>query len=104
LEKIKGEKLFKAFKLFKTEWPNKIYFYSPRLKRVPRFTGDQVKLATWKEAKLCEAICPTGAISVTDTAIIIDHRGCITCGLCVEFAPEGLLEVASEIPFKTEGD
>ena len=97
-EKLKGEKIFKAFKLHKTEWPNKLYFYSPRLKRVPKFVGDKASLSDWKEAKLCETICPTQAIKVTASAIIIDDRGCIACGLCVEFAPEGLLETPSELP------
>lgn len=96
-KKLKGEKLFKIFKLHKTEWPARLYFYSPRLKRRPVFTGNSQLLATWKEAKSCETICPTGSIQVSPTAIIIDERGCIACGLCVELAPEGLLEVSSDL-------
>jgi Fe-S-cluster-containing hydrogenase component 2 len=34
---------------------------------------------------------------VTADAIIIDDRGCIGCGLCVDFAPTGLLEMSAEI-------
>jgi ferredoxin len=96
LNKLAGEKLFKAFKLHKTEWPNKLYFYSPRLKRKPLFIGNAEKLSMWKESKLCETICPTQAIKVTANAIIIDDRGCIGCGLCVEFAPAGLLEISAD--------
>lgn len=96
--KLSGDKVFKAFKLHKTEWPHKLYFYSPRLKRIPRFTGNQEILANWKESKLCEKMCPTQAIKVTADAFIIDDRGCIACGLCVELAPPGLLEMTSEPP------
>lgn len=98
IKKLNGEKVFKAFKLHKTEWPNKLYFYSPRLKRVPKFTGNTEALSLWKESKLCEMICPTQAIKVTADAFIIDDRGCIACGLCVELAPPGVLEMTSEPP------
>jgi NAD-dependent dihydropyrimidine dehydrogenase PreA subunit len=94
LLKLTGDKIFKSFKLHKTEWPDKIYFYSPRLKRKPLFIGDSKKLSLWKESKMCENICPTQAIEVTVDAIIIDDRGCIGCGICVEFAPAGLLEMS----------
>lgn len=96
IKKLTGEKLFKAFKLHRTEWPNKLYFYSPRLKRKPVFTGSAEKLSQWQESKSCEMICPTQAIKVTAEAIIIDDRGCIGCGLCVEFAPPGFLEMSAD--------
>lgn len=96
VKKLRKEKVFKAFKLHKTQWPNKLYFYSPRLKRVPSFTGDLNALSMWKESKMCEIICPTQAIKVTANAFIIDDRGCISCGLCVELAPPGVLEVETE--------
>ncbi len=97
IRKLVGEKLFKFFKLHRTVWPTKLYFYSPRLKRKPLFIGDAQKLSLWKESKLCETICPTQAIEMRADAIIIDDRGCIGCGLCVEFAPEGLLIMSGEI-------
>lgn len=96
IKKIAGEKVYKAFKLHKTEWPNKLYFYSPRLKRIPKFTGNREALTMWKESKICETICPTQAIKVTAEAFMIDDRGCIACGLCVELAPPGVLEVVPE--------
>lgn len=96
--KFGPEKNFKVFKLHKTEWPNKLYFYSPRLKRQPIFIGTPELLSKWQDSKSCETICPTQAIKVTATAIIIDDRGCISCGLCVEYAPEGLLAIPTEIP------
>ena len=94
--KFSGDKVFKAFKLHKTEWPNKLYFYSPRLKRIPRFTGNKELLASWQYASLCERMCPTQAIKATSDNFIIDSRGCIACGLCVEMAPEGLLTMTPE--------
>lgn len=96
--KFTGERIFKSFKLFKTDWPNKLYFYSPRLKGKPRFIGTKQELSMWKESQMCETICPTDAIQVTADAIMINSRGCIGCGLCVEFAPAGLLEMAIETP------
>lgn len=95
--KLAGDRIFKAFKLHKTIWPDKLYFYSPRLKGKPLFIGSKEILSQWKESKLCETICPTQAIEVTADAIIIDDRGCIGCGLCVDFAPTGLLEMSAEI-------
>ncbi len=92
LRKIAGEKLFKNFFLHKTEWPDRLYFYSPRLRRIPQFTGNTGLLSAWKNAKLCETLCPTNAIEVKPQTIIIDNRGCISCGLCVELSPPGLLE------------
>ena len=96
LKKLTGKNLFKSLKLHKTEWPNKLYFYSPRLKRKPLFIGDAEKISQWKESNLCETICPTQAIKVTVNAIIIDDRGCIGCGLCFEIAPVGLLEISTD--------
>lgn len=97
LGKLTGDRLFKAFKLHKTMWPDKLYFYSPRLKRKPIFIGTAEKLSHWQERKLCETICPTHAIEVTADAIMIDDRGCIGCGLCVEFAPPDLLEMSADV-------
>jgi Fe-S-cluster-containing hydrogenase component 2 len=91
-----GDKLFKSLSLHKTDWPNKLYFYSPRLKGIPRFTASVEALSNWKESEFCETICPTQAIKVTASAIAIDDRRCIGCGLCVEFAPPGFLEMSSD--------
>lgn len=96
LQKLTGDKVLKAFRLHKTVWPDKLYFYSPRLKKIPKFTGDSELLSRWQEAKLCENMCPTHAIKVTANAFIIDDRGCISCGLCVELAPAGILEYSAD--------
>lgn len=96
MKKLRGESLFRHFDLHKSSAPDKLYFYSPRLKRKPRFSGDVELLRSWQDAKLCEKMCPTQAIKVTEDNFLIDDRGCITCGLCVELAPPGLLEVTHE--------
>jgi len=96
-DSLESRKLFKLFRLTSTEWPNKIYDYSPRLKRVPVFIADKKTLNSWPERKSLEDVCPTGAITVTHDAIIIEPRGCIVCSLCIEAAPEGLLEVPTEL-------
>jgi ferredoxin len=98
LKNLKDDKLFKAFNLHKTEWPSKLYFYSPRLKGTPRFTGDVEKLSRWQESNLCETLCPTQAIKVTNRNILIDDLACIRCGLCMEIAPEGVLEISTGLP------
>lgn len=97
MKKLRGEKLFRMLELHKSAGPDKLYFYSPRLKRKPRFTGNIELLRNWQESKLCERMCPTHAIQVTENDFVIDERGCITCGLCVELAPPGILEVSHEV-------
>lgn len=97
MKKLRGEKLFRILELHRSSAPDKFYFYSPRLKRKPKFTGNVDLLRSWQDAKLCERMCPTQAILVTENDFVIDERGCITCGLCVELAPPGLLEVIHEV-------
>jgi len=91
LKRFEGEKVFKLFKLFKVSYPDQPYFYSNRLKIRPVFSGNKNLLSNWKEAKLCETICPTQAIKINKEGIKIDPLGCIACGECFSIAPEGLL-------------
>lgn len=93
MKKLGGDKLFKAFQLHQTKFPDQMYFYSPRTKSVPRFIGNEGLLSRWQSAKTCETICPTNAIELTKSAIVIDDKKCILCGLCVEIAPPGMLEM-----------
>jgi formate hydrogenlyase subunit 6/NADH:ubiquinone oxidoreductase subunit I len=97
MRKLTGQKIFRSFRLHQTIFPDRIYFYSPRLKGKPRFSGNVTLLKSWPEARFCEGLCPTNAIKVTENDFIIDPAGCIACGLCVEAAPEGLLVVTSEL-------
>lgn len=100
LKNITGEKVFRGFKLFKISIPEKVYFYSPRLKRIPHFSGDTKALAQWKDAEACVQLCPTQAINLTAKELVIDERGCIACGLCVELAPPGILEAPGDLTLK----
>lgn len=97
INKLRGEGLYRMLQLHKSSSPDKLYFYSPRLKRKPQFTGNIELLRNWQEADLCERMCPTHAIRITENDFVIDERGCITCGLCVELAPPGILKVSHEV-------
>lgn len=101
MRKFRADRVFRMFSLHKTIFPGQTYFYSPRLKRRPYFTGD-LKLLSSIDAHILENICPTNAIKVSKSDIFIDPRGCITCGLCIEASPPGLLEVSRELSFPEE--
>ena len=96
MRKLIGKNVFKAFQLYRVHLPSNIYSYSSRLKRIPQFTGNIELLANWKDAKKCERICPTGAITTTSDSFEIDPNGCIACGLCLDVAPEGILKAPQE--------
>lgn len=81
---------FKALSLEQVKLPQ-FFFYSPRLKTVPRFSGNLQLLSNWPELDRLSSVCPTNAIQVSPKSIEIDDAKCIACGLCVEFSPEGLL-------------
>lgn len=40
----------------------------------------------------CAAVCPTGAISVTQAALSVRHEACIFCGRCVEACEQAALQ------------
>lgn len=76
------------------------FFYSPRLKTVPRFSGNLQLLSNWSKLSKLPEICPTKAIRVSQKTIEIDPSKCIACGLCVEVSPEGLLLTGIPAPEK----
>jgi len=41
----------------------------------------------------CEAVCPTGAISLTDEGVTIDRDRCESSGRCVSVCPSGALQM-----------
>lgn len=41
--------------------------------------------------RMCEKVCPHGAIRVTDNVAAIDHAKCDSCGLCAEKCPRNLI-------------
>lgn len=51
--------------------------------------------------RMCEKVCPHGAIRVTDNVAVIDHEKCDSCGLCAEKCPRNLI---SDSNLKKEAD
>jgi ferredoxin len=39
----------------------------------------------------CVGVCPTQAIILKDTRIIIDDKKCINCGACINICPVGAM-------------
>ncbi len=87
---LRNENFFTSLALAKVKLPQ-YFFYSPRLKTVPRFSGNLQLLSNWKELNELPGVCPTNAIRISAKSIEIEKNKCIACGLCVEFSPEGLL-------------
>jgi hypothetical protein len=87
---LRKKSFFEALALSQIRLPQ-YFFYSARLKTVPRYSGNLQLLSNWHDLERLPSICPTNAISVTSKMIEIDSAKCIACGLCVEFSPEGLL-------------
>ena len=44
----------------------------------------------------CSAVCPVNCINVKEADIIIDHKECIDCDLCVYICPIEVLESINE--------
>jgi Fe-S-cluster-containing hydrogenase component 2 len=41
--------------------------------------------------KLCDLVCPSGAITMVDRIAVIDDPACIGCGRCVDRCPEDIM-------------
>ncbi len=48
-----------------------------------------------KGDKLCERVCPTGAISVVDKQARVDQERCVACSKCWDRCPTGAIEMVS---------
>tara|TARA_Y100000589_G_C26857205_1_gene508423 strand:+ start:184 stop:363 length:180 start_codon:yes stop_codon:yes gene_type:complete len=44
----------------------------------------------------CAGVCPVNCINVKEADIIIDHKTCIDCDLCVYICPIEVLETVNE--------
>ena len=44
----------------------------------------------------CASVCPKNCINVEEDDIIIDHKSCIDCDLCVYICPIEVLESVNE--------
>lgn len=85
--------LSKSAKLFSPgDWKN--FRPSVRTHKMPVFTGSKKDLLLHKDIKNLEKVCPTNAIKVTESKILISEKNCIGCLECVKAAPEGLLSVS----------
>lgn len=96
---LRKEHFLQALALSKVSLPQ-YFFYSPRIKTVPHFSGNLQLLSNWQDLPKLPEVCPTKAIRVTQKTIEIDQRKCIACGLCVEVSPEGLLLTGIHDPEK----
>lgn len=96
---FRNDKVFSTLSLVEVKLPQ-FFFYSTRLKTVPRFSGNLQLLSNWKELESLPVVCPTNAIKVSQKSIEIDSERCIACGLCVESSPEGLLLMGIRDPEK----
>lgn len=45
--------------------------------------------------KLCETVCPTGAICVIDKEARVDQERCVSCSKCWDRCPSGAIEMVS---------
>lgn len=54
----------------------------------------------WRDARPVAAVCPTGAISIRDSAnyrkVLIDYGACVFCGLCEEVSTDGAVRITQE--------
>jgi NAD-dependent dihydropyrimidine dehydrogenase PreA subunit len=49
----------------------------------------------------CRPVCPVGAITLRDKAVVIDYEDCVECGVCLRFdiCPEDAIKQVDEIPY-----
>lgn len=54
----------------------------------------------WRDARPAAAVCPTGAISIQDTAgtrrVEVDYGLCVFCGLCAEATTDGAVQITKD--------
>lgn len=88
-------KLSKSAKLFSPgSWKN--YHPSIRSQRYPVFIGTKKELEQISDIKELEAVCPTNALKVTSSEIVINEKNCIGCLECVKASPEGIFHLLLE--------
>jgi Ni,Fe-hydrogenase III small subunit/NAD-dependent dihydropyrimidine dehydrogenase PreA subunit len=81
-------------------YPDKPAESSGRFRGRPRFDFSQ-----WKDARPAVEVCPTGAISLSDShdsrAVTVDYGRCIFCGLCAEASPDQAVQITPEFELAT---
>ena len=73
---------------------------SERFRGRPSFDFDK-----WKDARPAAEVCPTGAISLSDTGdsrkVIVDYGLCVFCGLCAEASSDQAVRITQEFELAT---
>jgi ferredoxin len=41
----------------------------------------------------CVGVCPTQALTLKDTKIVVDETKCISCGACVKICPVAAMKI-----------
>jgi ferredoxin len=41
----------------------------------------------------CVGVCPTQALTLKDTKIVVDEKKCISCGACVKICPVAAMSI-----------
>lgn len=59
----------------------------------------------WKDARPAEEVCPTGAISLSDSGdtrdVTVDYGLCVFCGLCAEVSTDQAVRITQEFELAT---
>jgi len=78
-----------------TAYPSKPAKISEYFRGRPSFDFEK-----WQDARPAEAVCPTGAISVSDEEesrkVTVDYGLCVFCGLCAEASSDQAVQVTQE--------
>jgi Ni,Fe-hydrogenase III small subunit/formate hydrogenlyase subunit 6/NADH:ubiquinone oxidoreductase subunit I len=73
---------------------------SDRFRGRPSFDFDQ-----WKDARAAAEVCPTGAISLSDSGdsrrVTVDYGLCVFCGLCAEASSDQAVRITQEFELAT---
>ena len=69
-----------------------------RLREAARRAGNPPPVASVDEAVCtlcgaCQAVCPTEAITLGETAVKVNAEACSGCGACVEVCPSGAIRL-----------
>ncbi len=80
--------------------PRRLITLSPQQKRIYVACSSKDKGADMKAlcavgcigCKICEKVCPAGAITVTDNLAKVDYSLCTQCGLCAEKCPRKIIQ------------
>ena len=68
------------------------------LRQAARRAGHPPAIASVDEAACtvcgaCQAVCPTEAITLGETAVKVNAEACCGCGACVEVCPNGAVSL-----------